>query len=248
MPSVAAYRIALRAEADWPAYLAAHSNLPGPRGNIELGQACAEEAPPGLFAELLARTSAGGWSETNLEYWHFCGTLGLGRLLAGGDFTVLPRLRTLAADPRWRVREAVAMAIQRWGRADFAALLSEMTCWAYGSRLEQRAVVAGLCEPDLLAKPGQAAQVIKLLNQITAGLPGAPDRRTDEFVALRKALGYGWSVSIVADPVAGKPAFERWADNPDADIQWLVRENLDKKRLERIDSTWVNNVRQNLKK
>jgi len=40
------YRIALRRLADWDPYLLEHSGLPGPRGNIELGRAAAEEASP----------------------------------------------------------------------------------------------------------------------------------------------------------------------------------------------------------
>jgi hypothetical protein len=44
---LAEHRIALRAlpaEA-WPDYLARHSGLPGPRANLELAAAVAEEAP-----------------------------------------------------------------------------------------------------------------------------------------------------------------------------------------------------------
>jgi hypothetical protein len=42
-------------------------------------------------------------------------------------------LRTLAADPRWRIREGVAMALQRWGDADMDGLLAEMAVWATGN-------------------------------------------------------------------------------------------------------------------
>ena len=50
----------------------------------------------------------------------------------------LQTLRTLASDPRWRIREAVAMALQRWGDADMAGLLAAMADWAAGNPLEQR--------------------------------------------------------------------------------------------------------------
>ena len=40
---VEAYREALRGLTDWEPFLLKHSGLPGPRGNIELARAAAEE-------------------------------------------------------------------------------------------------------------------------------------------------------------------------------------------------------------
>ena len=48
----------------------------------------------------------------------------IGASMAGNP--PLQALRPLASDPRWRIREAVAMALQRWGDADMPALLAEM--------------------------------------------------------------------------------------------------------------------------
>ena len=73
-----------------------------------------------------------------------------GRLLAEGRQELLGELRRRASDPRWRLREAVAMSLQRLGEQDMEALLSEMDSWSRGSFLEQRAAVAALCEPSLL--------------------------------------------------------------------------------------------------
>jgi hypothetical protein len=39
------------------------------------------------------------------EFLAFCAAIGFGRLAAEGNRKVLMTLRTLAADPRWRVRE-----------------------------------------------------------------------------------------------------------------------------------------------
>ena len=111
------YRAVLRAldEQEWPGYLTDHSGLPGPRGNIELGQAVADEASPECLDALIA---------TDDEYLVFCGVVGLGRLLAERQAgTVVQRLRSHAGDPRWRVREAVAMALQRLGDRDLPRLL-----------------------------------------------------------------------------------------------------------------------------
>jgi HEAT repeat protein len=171
-----------------------------------------------------------------------CGVVGLGRLLAVGDRSVLAELRQLASDPRWRIREAVAIALQRFGDADFPALLDEMRRWASGTPLVQRAAVAALCEPRLLTEPDHAREVLELLELVTAGLPAVDSRRSDEFRTLRQALGYAWSVAIVALPEEGKALFEHLLASDDPDVRWVARENLRKKRLERMDPAWVDDA------
>ena len=131
------------------------------------------------------------------------------------------------------------MALQRFGDADLAGLLAEMRRWARGTPLERRAAVAALCEPRLLVEPDRARDVLALLEQVTAELPALGDRRSDEFRTLRKTLGYAWSVAVVALPQEGKPLFERLLDSDDPDVRWITRENLRKKRLERMDREWV---------
>jgi hypothetical protein len=219
------YRAALREVVDLEGYLAAHSGLPGPRGNLELAMAAAEELDHATL-ERLAR------SEDEFEV--FCGVVGLGRAIVEGRRDLVPALRAHANDRRWRVREAVAMALQRWGEDDVTAMLDEAASWIAGSRLEQRAAAAGTCEPRLLREPALVRRVLALLDGITASLPGAPDRRTEEYRTLRQALGYCWSVAIAADPVDGLPAFARWRRSADPDVGWVVRENLKKARLQKV--------------
>jgi hypothetical protein len=164
-------------------------------------------------------------------------------LLAEGDLDQLAVLRESANDPRWRVREAVAMALQRWGEADMAALLTEATEWAAGSRYEQRAAAAALCEPALLRDSRVVEQVLAILDGIMATIPGAADRREAGSIALRKALGYCWSVAIVAAPEPGRALLEKWAAVDDPDTHRIVRENLSKARLVRLDAAWVEKLR-----
>ena len=52
------------------------------------------------------------------EFLACCGVLGLGKLLVQGQSARLDTLHLFASDPRWRTREAVAMALQAYGRAD----------------------------------------------------------------------------------------------------------------------------------
>lgn len=233
------YRTQLRAFKDWDAFLLQESGLPGPRGNIELGQAVADEGDLELFQRLLTFSAEKAPVNTPEEFLAFCGILGLGRLVSEGHWEHLTTLRACAADPRWRAREAVAMALQRLGDADMDRLVAEMREWAQGSPLEQRAAAAGLCEPRLLKDPHHAQAVLDILDQITTSILANPSRRSEEFLALRKGLAYCWSVAVVALPEEGKPRMERWLGEPDSDVCWIMKENLKKNRLQKIDSIWV---------
>jgi hypothetical protein len=231
---------------DWDAYLLRESGLPGPRGNLELAQAVAEEGDRSRFERYLEYGPEVAPTNTPQEFLAFCGVVGLGRLLAEGDQTQLAVLRAWANDPRWRLREAVAMALQRYGDRDFDGLLVVMGDWAGGELLERRAVVAALCEPRLLSDARRVELVLDLLDRVTATLEVEQDRRGDGFIALRKALGYGWSVAVAAHPASGKPRLQRWLNSPNPDVRWVLRENLKKNRLLKMDPTWVEQSRSQL--
>jgi hypothetical protein len=188
-------RVELRslAAAHWPTYLLEHSGLPGPRGNIELAQAVADEGGGTCFDRLIT---------TDDEYLVFCGVVGLGRLLAEGA-DVERRLCEHAADARWRVREGVAMALQRLGDADLPRLLELVTRWAADTNaLVQRAVIAGICEPRLLKTQDAVECATRTCAEMTHALAArTTDERRDAGVrALRQALGHCWSVAVAADP------------------------------------------------
>src|SRR5204863_5194940 len=74
------------------------------------------------------------------EFLALCGTAGLGRIALLEPDTVIKRLHELASDPRWRVREGVAIALQRIGREDMPGLLVVMKGWAGDEPFVQRAV------------------------------------------------------------------------------------------------------------
>jgi hypothetical protein len=233
------YRHQLRESSDWDQFLLKESGLPGQRANLELVQAVADEGTFGLFQRYLTYTPDRASTNSPEVFLTVCGVVGLGRLLAEGDVDQLAVLRECANDPRWRVREAVAMGLQRWGDANMPELLKAMSDWAKGTLLERRAAAAALCEPRLLNNPKHAKRVLKLLDMITASIVRETDRKSEDFKTLRQALGYCWSVAVVASPLDGKPAMEKWLVNPDPDVAWIMRENLKKNRLERMDAKWV---------
>lgn len=239
MGKVEEYCAKLRTFDDWDAYLLSESRLPGPRANLELAFAVASEGSEAYFLRLSALDAKEAPQNTPEEFLAFCGVLGLGYLAARGEGEQLPILREKAADRRWRIREAVALGLQQYGRTSSGHLLRMMTEWSQGSLWERRAAVATLCEPDLLADPGNANQIVQLIDGITASILNERDRRAKAFRVLRKALAYGWSVLVAAQPALGRPRMEEWIASQDPDIRWIMKENLKKKRLLRMDEAWV---------
>ncbi|GAA3228263.1 hypothetical protein GCM10010488_32810 [Oerskovia jenensis] len=230
------HRAALRAldgdAAAVRAYLTARSGLPGPRANLELMGAFADVAPEGLVLAL---------ADSPDEYLRCCGTVGLGRLVvdvparARTDLTDLLPVR--AAEGSWRVREAVAMALQRIGDAEPATLRSLAASWGDDQDpLVRRAAVAGICEPRLLRTPATATAALDACAAATASIHALPsDARRDPGVrALRQALGYCWSVAVAGDPAAGLARFAALRGSDDPDVAWIVRENEKKTRLRRL--------------
>lgn len=241
------YRAKLKTLKTWDAFLLKEPGLPGPRGNIELAQAVADEGDAALYTRYLAYDAARAPTNSPYEFLAFCGVVGLGRLVAEGQTQHLAALRARASDSRWRVREGVAMALQRVGDRDMTRLLREMKKWSKGNLLEQRAAAAALCEPRLLCDPKQIEQVFAILDTITASITRVEDRKSDEFIALKKGLGYCWSVAVAALPEVGKSRMEKWFASTDRDVIWIMRENLKKNRLARADASWVTKWQARLK-
>ena len=236
---------------DWDAYLRAESNLPGPRGNLELAHAAADLANLKRIQHFLTFDPGRAPVNSPDEFLAFCGVEGLGKLIAEGQSDLWPTLRTCASDPRWRIREGVAMALQRIGWVDMDLLLDKMGTWAMGNWLEMRAAAAGLAEPALLREDEHVLRALEILDRITNAVELAQEcddpvssrknimKRDADFKTLCKGLSYCWSVVVAALPLQGKQFMERWLSSTDKDVRWIMKENLKKKRLERMDKDWV---------
>jgi hypothetical protein len=210
-------------------YLLEHSNLPGPRGNLELAHAFADWAPDPLVDAL---------APDDDEFVRCCTVLALGERLARREDPVLVMtLHRHARDPRWRIREAVATGLQRVGDRDLPRLVRIVGAWVRDEDpLVQRAAVAGICEPRLLAGVNGATPALAACRVATDSLASLPEpaRRRDDVRTLRQALGYCWSVAIAADPAPGLAELMRLEASTDPDVQWIVRENRRKARLQRV--------------
>ncbi|HMB24204.1 MAG: HEAT repeat domain-containing protein [Chloroflexota bacterium] len=235
MTKIDGYRQTLKELDDWIPFLKKESGLPGPRGNLELAHAVAQEGNKKQFEKLLSFQAEENTPEVFLV---FCGVLGLGKL-AAGEPKLFDRLREYASDERWRVREAVATGLQLAGDQDMDLLLKEMGKWSKGNWYQQRAAAAVLAEPRLLKQSKHVRRVLHILDQITASMEKADGNRGESFKVLRQGMAYCWSVVVAALPEAGKPMFEKWLNSQDKDIRWMLKENLKKNRLVKLDTDWV---------
>jgi HEAT repeat protein len=210
-------------------YLTQHSGLPGPRANLTLLDVAGDLLPEPLIWQFVDEPD---------EYLACCGTVGLGRLILAADdrAALITRLGRAAADDRWRVREAAAIAVQRIGDVDAHLLRTLVAGWVGDpDPVVVRAGIAAICEPRLLRDPLTAAAALQACQAATeklAAIP-APARRSEATRILRKGLAYCWSVAVAASPEQGLRQFFA-IDTGDADLAWVVKQNLIKQRMKRL--------------
>jgi hypothetical protein len=235
MSKIEDYQQTLRTLHDWVPFLKKNSGLPGPRGNLELAQAVAGIGDQQQFEHLLSSDAKENTPEVFLV---FCGVMGLGKLAAMQP-DLFARLRHYASDTRWRIREAVATGLQLTGDQDMDMLLSEVKKWIKGNWYEKRAVAAALAEPRLLKQAKHAKQVLQILDRITESMETDDKHKDESYKVLRQGMAYCWSVAVVAAPEVGKPLMEKWLVSTDKDVCWMMKENLKKNRLLKMDADWV---------
>ena len=226
-------------------FLVSNSNLPGPRGNLELAEAFAEVVADysvtypqetWTLASRLADVSPKEAPVNNpKEFLPFCGVVAIGAIGSVHPTffrKALAFLKKVADDPRWRTREAVAMGIQKLVAKQSKSTLKELESWiANNEWLAMRAVAAGVAEPALLKEKQIARSALELHRKIFAQILAVRERKSDEFKTLRQALGYSLSVVICGIPQEGFEYMRRLVDSQDVDILWIVKENLKKNRL-----------------
>ena len=219
-----------------------NSNLPGPRGNLELMYSFSKKASAGEVEECLSYV-ADDLRNSPEEFVAMCGIVGYAVVNKEKLKETVTFLRKFASHVSWRIREAVAMGIQEMTGDRLEEMMHELSGWLSGNELEKRAVVAALCEPKLLKGKARVSEVFSILSDITLNSFPEVGKLTDGQISLRKALGYGWSVAVVAFPDEGKCFFENLAENPNRHIRWIVKENLKKNRLSLMDKKWVEGLR-----
>lgn len=228
-------------------YLREESRLPGHRANLELVNdlsyllaTLVTEQPDNvraLLSYLIQDDSKTNVSNTPAEFVMLCGVVAFGACAAaqpewrGEAFEMLGQR---AHSNYWRVREGVAIAFQRLLPAATQETIDCLTTLANtGDYFQQRAAIAAIAEPPLLHTPEIISAALSIQRTILEWLHVAPvsDRKREDFRALRQALGYTVSVITAAAPEKGFALMCECATWKDADITWILRENLKKKRL-----------------
>lgn len=250
-------------------YLLLRSNLPGPRANLELVHRFAGAVTKGgaergdqllkLCTTFIDGTPPAASVGNPMEFIPLCGVVGLGSLASlphDGRFpfyrAAMERLRRQAADPRWRVREGVAMALQRVIPSRPRVCLRSLEGWiAPGEWYTMRAVAAGVAEPALLADDYIAVRSLdlhrRILNEVREALTEPPSNggpvQSESFRKLLQCLEYSLSVVVAAMPEEGFAYLDELAGtippnggrySAGAVLQRLLKENLKKSRLKRF--------------
>lgn len=241
-------------------FLLQNSNLPGPRGNLELARAfattcAAEQLPQGLW-ELLWSWVGEAMTEMfqppEREYLPFCALEALGMHYAYAtperQLAIVAALRRCANAPAWRVRESVAIGMQHLAEWNYGQATELLQHWLDGQAtlLEARAVAAALAHPPVLTEPDRVAVALSMMQQIMLIMRTSKERKSDQFRVLRQAMEYALSVVVAADPSPGFILLNSLALDDDPDVQRVVRKNLEKKRLLRHGEA-VNSVQALLK-
>lgn len=237
--------------------LISNSNLPGPRGNLELAYAfgdCFEaeqdndDALNLLWKWSIISESATP-SDTPKEFIPFCAIQALAALFKSVDSKkkseIVQLFKAAASDPRWRIREAIAIGFQRIAEKDFGEVKEIFDKWIdQATLLEKRAMIAALAHPPVLNAKGNVQFCLQLTERILDDLiyPGKELRKREEFRVLRQGLEYAISVFVSKLPDQGFEFMKKWAMEDDPDIKKIIKSNLGKSRLTKTYGEQVNEV------
>lgn len=233
-------------------YLRDNSRLPGPRANLELANdvsyllaAAIARNPEGVRALLVYLANGNHQdvaSNTPAEFVVLCGVIAAGACAAAQpDWReeTFALLQHYACSAFWRVREGVAIAYQHLLSADPHMTIEQLTGLATdGNYLQQRAAIAAVAEPPLLYDMDVLHGALALQKIVLAHVRAVPqqERRTESFRTLKRTLGYTVSVITAASPDEGFALMRECAAWNDHDVNWILRENLRKKRLAKFSS------------
>jgi hypothetical protein len=235
-------------------YMIERSALPGPRMNTALVSAFADvigqlvtqpDMPPVERIEALLD----GWAALSLATAPANDPLEIlpsAAAMTYGQVAVMrpdwwddevAKLHTAASHRCWRVREMVAAALQRMLATNWERIYQVIVDWlSDDDPLVIRACAAAVAEPPLLKDKTRGDNALFIQAQAINWLTKLPPerRREEAVVVLRKALGYTLGVAIAATPEVGCALLDQLLASADKDVQWIVRENLKKKRLSNL--------------
>lgn len=232
------------------------SHLPGPRGNLTLASDFADGFKSSevsfeawaLLDRWIHITEVNASTGNPREFLPFCAMQAMGAHFTFADDSkkqnILVLIKEAMSDPRWRMREAAAMALQRIGERQFIViqrLFNSMLDQSNG--FERRAFMAALAHPPLLKELEHVQYALRLSEQILDDIIMNKIRyMTEEFRILSKGLEYAISLFVEREPIAGFVMLTRFAVIEDKRIRKIVKSNLSKARLAKKYSQEVNRI------
>lgn len=221
-------------------YLKQNSRLPGPRANLELLYEFIENATDSEIDNCMSIADSVTLNSPS-EFVLFCGIAAFIKRTARLQRTVDVDLSNYTNHESWRIRESVCIGFQR-SKPYLSPneMMKSLSKLKNESALDKRAYFATLCDPILLNDYIKPSDVLSDLLDVTVDCFNMSAKLDSELIVLRKALGYCFSVAICADEIFGKQTFEKLLNYTDSKhILWIVRENLKKNRLIKLDAEWV---------
>lgn len=227
-------------------FLREQSHLPGPRANLRLVDdvsnllaeaVITQEEDVRRVIEHLTRDEKTLEINTPGEFVVLCGVVAHGGCAAANAAwrsRVFARLSEFACNASWRVREGTAIAFQRLLEAAPEETSAALRVWASeGNCWQQRAAIAAIAEPAFMNDGVLREAAFDMQQVILRRFHALPlsERKHGDARVLRQAAGYTLSVITAAWPEQGFALMRECAAWDDADINWILRENLKKKRL-----------------
>ncbi|AMC94406.1 hypothetical protein AOC36_10610 [Erysipelothrix larvae] len=217
-----------------------HSNLPGPRGNLELIEEFAtvfsnlqqDDAHFEFLFKLWKTPSTGDDAETILV---LSGLWGFGYFAINNQYRsrVYPVFQCAMNDPRWRVREIIQESLKIVARHDYNQFVSLYASYDHPTLLELRAFLSTAAHPEILKESHQHNFAIHLLKQSFDRYLIVSQQLTKKdlaFDAYQKGLMFAPSVIVAACPALGFQVLNSYA-NKSPLLNKVLISNLKKNRL-----------------
>lgn len=169
------------------------------------------------------------------EFLPFCAARAIGKIGSLDEkyrAKSIKYLREHSKDERWRIREAVTMGLQFLLDKHPQYIVDQFNHWITKKDfLELRAIVTAYASPNLLDRKVISQNGLKIHRKVLDIVFASADRKSDEFKALRKALGYTFGIIATIYTPNSFGVMKKLVATGDKDLQWIVRENMKKKRL-----------------